>query len=93
MTAHVFNDAVLVTGIYRIKGVEKAKPYSRRERFIDTWVRRSNTWICVATLSNIDAQPTRASPEARNMFVNCKLHSEPMNDSGRGNRDTAQAML
>ncbi|PYV74414.1 MAG: hypothetical protein DMG97_08810 [Acidobacteria bacterium] len=49
MNAHVFNDAVLVTGIYRIKGVEKAKPYSRRERFIDTWVRRGNTWICVAT--------------------------------------------
>lgn len=40
MAAHVFGDAAIVTGIYRIKGVEKGKPYSRRERFIDTWPRK-----------------------------------------------------
>lgn len=48
MTAHAFGDTVLVTGIYRIKGIEKGKPYSRRERFIDTWVHRGN-WVCVAS--------------------------------------------
>ena len=49
MTAHIYGDAALVTGIYRVKGVEQGKPYSRRERFIDTWVRRNDTWICVAS--------------------------------------------
>jgi ketosteroid isomerase-like protein len=49
MTAHIYGDAALVTGIYRVKGVEQGKPYSRRERFIDTWVRRNDGWICVAS--------------------------------------------
>ena len=49
MAAHVFGDAAIVTGLYRIKGVEKGKPYSRRERFIDTWARHGNTWMCVAS--------------------------------------------
>ena len=49
MAGHVFRDAAIVTGIYRIKGVEKGKAYSRRERFIDTWARRGNTWMCVAS--------------------------------------------
>ena len=49
MTAHLYGDAALVTGIYRVKGLEKGQQYSRRERFIDTWVRRSDGWICVAS--------------------------------------------
>ena len=49
MSARVFGETALVTGVYRIKGVEKGKPYARRERFIDTWVHRENTWVCVAT--------------------------------------------
>ena len=49
MAAHVFGDAAIVTGIYRVKGVEKGNPYSRRERFIDTWARRGKTWMCVAS--------------------------------------------
>jgi ketosteroid isomerase-like protein len=49
MAAHVFGDASVVTGIYRVKGTEKGKPYARRERFIDTWVHRGDNWVCVAT--------------------------------------------
>ena len=49
MNAHVYGDAALVTGIYAVKGVEKGKPFSRRERFIDTWVHRTDGWICVAS--------------------------------------------
>ena len=49
MTAHVYGDSVLVTGVYRVKGVEKGKPYSRREHFIDTWVQRKGVWTCVAS--------------------------------------------
>jgi|SRR5450432_1623020 ketosteroid isomerase-like protein len=49
MTAHLYGDAALVTGIYRVKGVEKGKPYSRRERFIDSWVHHGDGWIGVAS--------------------------------------------
>ena len=49
MAAHVFGETTVVTGIYRVKGIEKGKPYARRERFIDTWIYRGNGWVCVAT--------------------------------------------
>ena len=49
MAVHVFGDSALVTGIYRVKGTEKGKPYLRRERFIDTWVSRDAAWVCVGS--------------------------------------------
>jgi ketosteroid isomerase-like protein len=53
MTAHVYGDAAVVTGIYREKGVSKGKPYSRRGRFTDTWVKENGTWQCVASQSTL----------------------------------------
>lgn len=52
-TAHVFGDCAVVTGIYREKGVNKGKPYSRRGRFTDTWVKTKGTWQCVASQSTL----------------------------------------
>ena len=52
-TAHVYGDAAVVTGIYREKGIFKRKPYSRRGRFTDTWVKVSGTWLCVASQSTL----------------------------------------
>jgi ketosteroid isomerase-like protein len=52
-TAHVFGDCAVVTGIYREKGVNKGKPYSRRGRFTDTWVKTNGSWQCVATQSTL----------------------------------------
>jgi ketosteroid isomerase-like protein len=52
-TAHVFGDCAVVTGIYREKGVNKGKPYNRRGRFTDTWVKVNNTWQCVASQSTL----------------------------------------
>jgi ketosteroid isomerase-like protein len=49
MVAHIFGGEAVVTGIYRVKGTEKGKPYSRRERYIDTWVQKNGTWVCVAS--------------------------------------------
>ena len=49
MTAYLHGAAALVTGIYRVKGVEKGKPYARRERFIDTWMYKDGAWVCVAS--------------------------------------------
>jgi ketosteroid isomerase-like protein len=53
MTAHVYGDSAVVTGIYREKGVKNGKPYLRRGRFTDTWVYHDQTWVCVASQSTL----------------------------------------
>ena len=50
-TVQVYGDAAVVVGVFRIKGTEKGKPYVRRERFVDTWVKNNGAWQCVATTS------------------------------------------
>ena len=49
----VYGDAAVVVGIFRIKGTEKGKPYTRRERFADTWIKINGTWQCVVTTSTL----------------------------------------
>jgi ketosteroid isomerase-like protein len=49
MNAHVYGDSAVVTGVYRVKGTDKGKPYLRRGRFTDTWVNQNGTWVCVAS--------------------------------------------
>ena len=53
MTAHVYGDSAVVTGVYREKGSNAGKPYLRRGRFTDTWVYQANTWVCVASQSTL----------------------------------------
>jgi ketosteroid isomerase-like protein len=55
MKAHVYGDCAVVTGIYHEKGVYKGKPYTRRGRFTDTWVKQNGTWQCVASQSTLIA--------------------------------------
>jgi ketosteroid isomerase-like protein len=50
---HVYGDAAVVVGIFRVKGMEKGKPYVHRERFTDTWIKQNNTWQCVASQSTL----------------------------------------
>ena len=52
-SAVVFGDCAVVTGIYREKGTNNGKPYTRRGRFTDTWVKINNTWRCVASQSTL----------------------------------------
>lgn len=49
----VYRDAAVVVGIFRVTGKEKGKSYVRRERFVDTWIKSSGTWQCVATASTL----------------------------------------
>ncbi len=49
MTARVFGNTAVVTGVYLAKGLENGKPYTRRGRFIDTWVFKSGAWVCIAS--------------------------------------------
>jgi cystathionine beta-lyase/cystathionine gamma-synthase len=53
MTAHVYGDSAVVTGIYHEKGVRNGKPYLHRGRFTDTWVYHGGVWVCVASQSTL----------------------------------------
>ena len=49
LNVHVFGNVAIATGVMRVKGVEGGKAYTRRERFVDTWVLKHGTWVCVGT--------------------------------------------
>jgi len=49
----VHGEVAIASGVLRVKGVEGGKSYTRRERFVDTWLHKGNTWVCIAT----DATP------------------------------------
>src|ERR1700757_1480762 len=53
MDVQMYGNAAVVVGIFRIKGMEKGKPYVHRERFVDTWIRTNGTWQCVTTTGNL----------------------------------------
>jgi ketosteroid isomerase-like protein len=48
ISVHVFGDVAIATGIFREKGVENGKAFVRRNRFVDTWVNKNGSWVCVA---------------------------------------------
>jgi len=49
MSMRVFGNTAIATGVFRAKGMEGGKAYSRRERFVDTWVYKDGQWRCVGT--------------------------------------------
>jgi ketosteroid isomerase-like protein len=53
ISVQVYGNAAVVVGIFRIKGIEKGKPYVHRERFTDTWIKRDQTWQCVASQATL----------------------------------------
>jgi ketosteroid isomerase-like protein len=53
LKVHVYANVAIATGVMVVKGVEAGKRYSRRERFVDTWLRKGDNWVCVGT----DATP------------------------------------
>jgi Domain of unknown function (DUF4440) len=42
--AHIYEQSAVVAGVSRETGTNKKKPYERRGRFTDTWVKSGNTW-------------------------------------------------
>jgi len=53
ISVQVYGNAAVVVGIFRIKGLEKGKPYVHRERFTDTWIKRDRGWQCVASQATL----------------------------------------
>jgi ketosteroid isomerase-like protein len=53
LSVQMYGDAAVVTGIYRETGTNKGKPYVIRSRFTDTWIKRTDRWLCVASQSTL----------------------------------------
>ena len=51
MAVYVHGDTAVITGTYRLKGLERGKPFVRRGRFVDTWQYEDGLWLAIASLS------------------------------------------
>lgn len=49
LNVRVYGTVAIATGVMRVKGVEGGKPYTRHERFVDTWLYRGGNWVCIGT--------------------------------------------
>jgi ketosteroid isomerase-like protein len=43
-----FGNVAIATGVFRQSGFENGKAFVRRNRFVDTWVHKGDSWQCVA---------------------------------------------
>jgi ketosteroid isomerase-like protein len=55
LNVEVYGNVAVATGVMRVKGVENGKSYTRRERFVDTWLLKRGNWVCIGT----DATPVQ----------------------------------
>src|SRR5271163_2668297 len=53
MNVHFYGAVAVVNGVCRESGTKNGKPYALRERFTDTWVRRGDSWVAVASQSTL----------------------------------------
>lgn len=49
--AHSHGNVVIVTGILHLKGVKSGKLYLQYGRYMDTWLRKENHWVCVSSMT------------------------------------------
>jgi ketosteroid isomerase-like protein len=53
LTVRVFGTTAISIGVLAVKETKGGKTVTHRERFIDTWIYKNGSWICIAT----DATP------------------------------------
>ena len=53
LTVRVFGKTAIAIGVIAVKATKGGKSIVHRERFIDTWINKNGTWVCIAT----DATP------------------------------------
>jgi hypothetical protein len=51
----IYSNSAIVTGIYKEKGMENGKQFTRRGRYTDTWVNQGGVWLCVASQATLIA--------------------------------------
>jgi ketosteroid isomerase-like protein len=49
MTAKLHGNTVIVTGIFRVKGITDGKPYLQQGRFLDVWMYKNGSWVAVSS--------------------------------------------
>lgn len=49
LNVNVYGNVAIATGVMRVKGVENGKSYTRRERFVDAWIKKGSSWVCIGT--------------------------------------------
>ncbi len=50
MLVRMHGDTAVVTGLYRMKAVERGKPFDQQGRFVDTWLYKNGRWVGIASL-------------------------------------------
>jgi Domain of unknown function (DUF4440) len=50
MTVRLHGKTAIVTGLYRMEGMEHGKPFVRRGRLVDAWLEKNGQWIAIASL-------------------------------------------
>src|SRR5262249_2993959 len=45
LTVHVFGNTAVAVGTFAAKGNKGGRVYLRRERFVDTWLKRGDNWV------------------------------------------------
>ena len=49
LTVRVFGNTAIAIGVIAVKGTKGGKSVVHRERFIDTWINKNGSWVCIAT--------------------------------------------
>jgi ketosteroid isomerase-like protein len=55
MEVRLYGGNAVVIGVYLEKGTKNGKPYLYHQRFVDTWIPRNGTWLCVVSQSTLIA--------------------------------------
>jgi ketosteroid isomerase-like protein len=53
MVVHLHGDTAIVSGVFRTKGIEHGKLFTRRERFVDTWFNKNGLWVSLTSLVSL----------------------------------------
>jgi len=44
----MFGEVAIATGVFRQSGFDNGKAFVRRNRFVDTWIHKGDSWECIA---------------------------------------------
>jgi len=53
LSVGLYGDTAVVTGVFKEKGIENGKAFTKRGRFTDTWINQNGTWLCVASQATL----------------------------------------
>ncbi len=56
MMVRVHGDTAIITGIFKTVGVQHAKAFARRERFVDTWIYRNGQWTSISSVVTLTGE-------------------------------------